>query len=814
MGVLFTLAGVALAVLGWVVLHSLAAEAAGPSLAVLGVVLAVVSYPISVTYSNEYPGKFDPRLEEYVARRVSRLTKDEFIPQYETLDSSTNKKIRELNRRVSRALRVEMLRLGQSERISTAPICGVLVVGAKHTNKTGALWDAMEHDLNGWTFVHWPHHMDYPANLPQHLGRRIVLWIDNLHDFARSGEAAAVVQFIQQLRDNGQRFLVLASCQDEEYLQEVKRFFSPLIDDLQQVPATEKLPLTEQIKRLNTDYTALAESQKSVLRTMEWLQSMRVFTFPEEVLEALHRYFQNPDSNPGNAPKWDEAMKELTARPARFVRVDERVEAQVVLLDERYNFGHWFRNNFFRNFFKKMKKAPRPQRVVEPLNAHYLNLEELDQEGSRAAHAQKITSTLERQPKAVIEVLADYPVAAETLILLGDAYLNHLGETIDNAAELASKCYEGALQLLDKDKSPEQFPGAWAAAYVGKGTAKLRIGRFSEADADFRHVTERPSPKDNFRPIPPLLVARAWHGRGDVIAAQIPGDEAKNKLDEAAMYYERAAEALPQNDTLSVETRLDRANVLFEIAQAAATRYEQSLSSTLTQPPIDKIAAAQKAYEEAQSAYTFSTAPAVWAEIQRRLGELRLMKTLWLLPAEMHVPRYQAGAIGVAPNPFANEKKALETAKIARDHFIAARNVFAPSYLPKSWSQTQVGLIRALLVIARIVAKEAESQEDEAQAWDIYSLCLATANNTDQQASLFAQSPLDWVDLQVLRAKAEIGRAPLDDAGTRGHFKEADSILTMAANKLSAFQQLLENEPSKRIPDLWRVVNSLREEIK
>src|SRR6185437_4990061 len=128
------------------------------------------------------------------------------------------------------------------------------------------------------------------------------------------------------------------------------------------------------------------------------------------------------------------------------------------------------------------------------------------------------------------------------------------------------------------------------------------------------------------------------------------------------------------NDTLSVETRLDRANVLFEIAQAAATRYEQSLSSTLTQPPIDKIAATQNAYEEAQSAYTYSTAPAVWAEIQRRLGELRLMKTLWLLPAEMHVPRYQAGVIGAAPNPLANEKKALETAKIARDHFIAARN--------------------------------------------------------------------------------------------------------------------------------------------
>ena len=813
-GGIVALTGAALASLGWLVWHVSIVGVAGVAVAVLGLALAAVSYPISIAYSREYPGKFDERLEEYVARRVSRLSRDEFIPQYGTHDNASNKTIYALNKRVIRALGVEKSRLELSGHTANTPICGVLVVGPEHTNKTGALWAAMEYSLNGWTFVRWPHHMDYPANLAEHLGRRIVLWIDDLHDFARAGEAAALVQFLDQLRKNGQRFLVLASCQDDEQLQEAERFFRPLMNDLQRVLATVELPPTELIGALKAKYVGLVESRKSALRTMEWLQSMRVFTFPEKVIEVLHEYFQDADSGSGANLTWEEVMNGLTEAPPRFVRVDERVEAQAVLHDGRYDFGRWFRNNFFRNHFKKRKKAERPQRVVMPLNVHYLNVEELDQAGSRAEYVQNITSKLEQNPEAIIDVLARHPAATETLILLGDAYLNHLGETVGNAAELALTCYEGALRQLNDEINARQFPGAWAAAYIGKGTAELRLGRFPEADADLREVTDHKIVGEDGRPIPPTLVARAWHGRGDVVAAQIPNDEVTNRLADAADFYKRAADALPRKDALAAETRLDRANLLFEIAALGATKYyEKSLTSTLIQPPVSAIDTARGAFKDAQLDYSYSAAPAVWAEIQRRLGELCLMETLWLLPTELQLPQYRSRMTSAKSNSLVDEKAALATAKMARDYFIAARNVFAPSYLPQNWLQAQVGLVRALLFVARVTAGNAKSQEEVAQTWGIYELALTTANSTDLGNTLLAQSPLEWVDLQLLRAAAEIERAPLDKGGPEGHFRAASSILDVIAAKLNTFEQMAEPARPERIAEQRRDLSALRQVV-
>jgi hypothetical protein len=814
-GVVIAIVGVLVGA-GGLMSPSLVAELAGAAIAVLGAVIAAISYPISVYYSFEYPGKFDERLEEYVARRVSRLSKDKFIPHYKTHDNAANRKISDLKHRVRLALKVEKLRLKQSERTGSSPICGIVVVGPKHTNKTGALWFAMERELRGWTFVKWPHHMDHPANLASRLGHRVVLWIDSLQDFARPGEAAALNQFIQQLRDNGQLFLVLSSCRDEQDqhdFQEAQRYFSPLIADLQQVRATGILPPTQQLDNLKRAYKDdLSEMQRGVLRTMDWLQSMHIFTYPGEVLNVLNKYFLKPGVESDDDLTWDAVIQGLGKHSARFVRVDQRAEAQTRLSGERYDFGRWFRNNFFRNFFRNFfkKRAQRPHKVIEPLNAHYLNLEDLDQEGSRAERAQTITSILEQQPEAVIKLLAGFPVAAETLILLGDAYLNHLGEAIDNAGELAIECYTAAFQILDAGMSPKQFPGGWAAALIGNGTAELRVGDTQKADAEFSKVIQRPVPTDDARPIPPLLTARAWHGRGDVIAAKIPSDEAAAQLQDAADYYEKAAQLLPSRDPLRSETVLDHANVLFEIAQAAYRRYEQSLSTTPIQPPIGVIDTAQNAYQEANQAYSQTIAPAVWAETKRRQGELCRMMATSLLPAEMQLLRRAATNKDItAVNPLADEENALKTAKIGRDYFIAARNVLAPSYLPMAWSQTQVGLASALLIIARIVA-----QSDNPQARRIYSLCLETTKITVEKVSKREESPIDWVDLQLLRAQAEVGLGSLGEGDAPGQYLHANSILKKVEILLNDFKRLPGNPESARINAQIRTLESLREEIK
>jgi hypothetical protein len=794
----------------------------GIALAVLGAAIAVISYPISVVYFNEYPGGFSPDLEEYVARRVSRLSRDEFIPRYKPHSHADTLRIRSMNRQVALALRSETLRLEQSVRTGSMRLCGVLVVGPRHSNKTGALWDAMTQQLSDWTFVRWAHHMDHPDKLALRLGQRIVLWLDDLHDFANPGEAAALDQFIQQLSKDGKQFLVLSSCRDRDDMQEARRYFGPLISQLQRVPATDSLPLTTQVSELQKSFKDLPASQRSVLETVDWLESLRIHTFPWEVLQVLSSQFLSADEDQES----DQATREgLANHRARFVQVNQRADPQSEPPKYRYDFGDWFRYSFVRRRYSRRRgsNTSRPVHfVLKPINVNLLDLE-----ATREERTKKVTHSFEQNPSYIINRLEGSPFAAETLILLGDAYLNHLGEHTDNAPELAIRCYDGALQMLSVDDTPNQYPGAWAAAHVGKGTAELRARKLADAAADFEPVAHRAAPEDAStqhdrasdanRPIPRLLTAYAWHGRGDAIAAAIPSDAAvtvavagaADQLQKAADYYQRAGGVLPPGDPLQAETMLDRANVLYVIARNAANAFAESLFGLPDDPPIIGVATAEEAYDEVRKRYTQADAPAVWAEVQRRLGKLYMMRLKWLLPAHLQLPRRPSDAGAAKLTSFANEQRALRIAKSAREYFTVACDVFAPSYLPASWLDAQVTLVRAQLIIARLIAPK-----EPGDARELFLGCFDIIDEAVRQAAMPGQSPLDWVDLQLLRAQSEFGIGTLGEGDAKAHYKEASDILANVKIFLGLYRRLQEDAKSKRTASQLADVESLSADIK
>jgi hypothetical protein len=809
LGVLGMLAGVIIGVQGFIS-GSGAIEVGGLGVLLLGAIMVLASYLISVAYFKEYPGGFSPQLEEYVARRVSRLSREEFIPRYKPNNRVDARKSQLMNRQVRVALNAEVLRASQPDRMDSASVCGVFVVGPKHSNKTGALWDAMMQHLSGWTFVRWPHHMDYPANLALHLGHRIVLWLDDLHDFANLGEAAALDQFIQQLRISGRRFVVLSSCRAGQDLDEAKRYFRPLINELKQVRVTDSLASTAQRRELQPTFNALSASRQSVLETIDWLESLNVHTFPWEVLSVLSNGFLGPGVDRESA---EATLQGLAGHRDRFVRVNRRADPQATLSSERYNVGDWFRYTFVPRKYSYASKGGTVDDihyVIEPINVNYLDLV-----NSRAVRTKQ---TLERQPAHMIQQLEDSPFAAETLILLGNAYLNHLGTNIDNAGELAVSCYDGALNKLEQGNYSNHFPGAWAAAHIGKGIAELRAHKLTEATADFGAVTKRNKlsaddeptadevaaigklPEAN-KPTPRLLAAYAWHGKGDAIAAEIPssmslrisGGELAPELKNAAVYFKRAANRFPSPDPLYAETRLDRANVLYVIAWVAAGRFTRSLADIPVQPPIAEIDATREAYLDVQDSYSESAAPAVWAEIQRRLGQLCLMRTGWLLPAHVQLPNHFSAA-GIADlKLFADETSALEMAKRARAYFSAACNVFAPSYMPTSWFNAQVGLVRAQLIVARLTA-----QADPEKAKDIYDLCLTITMNCVTQIATPAHSALDWADIQLFRAQIEMGKASLEPGVSQALYKDAGDIVANVDRLLHFYEQLHNDAASPR----------------
>lgn len=430
---------------------------------------------------------------------------------------------------------------------------------------------------------------------------------------------------------------------------------------------------------------------------------------------------------------------------------------------------------------------------------------------------QKTTDKLEQRPEDLIRHLEGSHFAAETLILLGNAYLNHLGEHVDNAADVAIRCYDGALQVLNVAENRNQYPGAWAAAHVGRGTAELRARKLVEAAGDFAVVTEREVRDGSIRPIPQLLNAYAWHGRGDTIAAGIRSDAATqtiaggaaDHLQSAARYYQQAVDLLPSGDPLKAEARLDRANILYVIARVIANAFAESLFALPAEPPIVEVDAAQTAYREVLESYAKVSAPAVWAEVQRRLGELCLMRLTWLLPAQMQLPRHPSDASVAKLEPFANAKNALEMAERARDHFTAACDVFAPSYLPMSWLDAQVGLVRAQVIIARSLAPN-----DPGKARSLFLLCLATIDETIKQVAAPGYSPLDWVDLQLLRAQSEFGIGALGEGDAKAHYQYASKTLANVKAFLDLYGRLHDNAKSKRTALQLADAESLSADVK
>jgi hypothetical protein len=804
------LVGAVMIPLGWLS-YGVAVGVWGIVLLALGAVMMGTAYLISVAYFKEYPGGFSEFLEEYVARRVSRLSMDEFIPRYKAQNPAEAKKIRDMNSQVSLALRAELLRLAQSENTDVKPVCGVLVVGPEHSNKTGALWDAMKQHLGEWTFVRWPHHMDYPADLALHLGHRIVLWLDDLHDFASLGEAAALDQFIQRLHRERRQFLVLSSCRSGEQLQEAKRYFRPLINDLRRATAPPSLKLTVQSSEQRKAFENLHDSPKSVLETIDWLESLRVNTFPWEALAALSNQFLSTDADRDSD---EDTLHQLANDPARFVRVIRRADPRIALSGERYDLLRWFRYTFYPRRYSRRHRTNESgdvHYVIEPINVHNLDLK-----GSRAVRTKQTTDMLKLHPEASIQRLSGSPFAAETLILLGDAYLNHLGENVENAGKLAILCYDGALEALNQGDYQKHFPGAWAAAYVGKGNAALRARNLSGAAAEFQSVTEREAPGADDRPTPRLLIAHAWHGQGDAIAANIPSEVATHGLSggepkvlaNAAAYFANAASALPSDDPLWAETRLDRANILYVIARAAARQFAESLSTTPAPLPIDAIKNAERACREVQDSYTKTGAPAVWAELQRRLGDFCLIKLKWLAPTQMRSPVHLSDAARDLLTVTANEPAALDTAKQARDYYFQACDVFAPSYLPMSWLDAQIGCIRARVCIARLL-----SAIDPKAAGDLYQACLVTIQDTIHQIAMLGHSPLDWVDLQLLWAQIEMGIGLLGGGDASAHFKEAKVSLESTRDFLGSYTLLRKDVSSSRTAMQQVEVASLGVEI-
>lgn len=119
---------------------------------------------------------------------------------------------------------------------------GICIFGASGQGKTRLAWEVARAELPDWTLLTWPH--DPTAALdPRPLrGKRILLWLDDLHEYATASEGAAVADLPRRLCEAGALVVVIATCRDGADARHARRYLGGL---LAQLDAIRLPPLRE-----------------------------------------------------------------------------------------------------------------------------------------------------------------------------------------------------------------------------------------------------------------------------------------------------------------------------------------------------------------------------------------------------------------------------------------------------------------------------------------------------------------------------------------------------------------------------------------
>lgn len=246
-------------------------------------------------------------LAPYALARVSRLDPHRYIPRYVASvylwrrDATTEVVADEMAR--------AQLRAAAKRRHTTTGIpLGICVYGRPTQGKTRLVWEAMRDVLPGWTFVRWRHTLR-PLDLRALRSRRIVLWLDDLHEFANQNEAVILSDLPRRCAEAGIRLVVVASCRDGEDETRACRYLESLLERLTPIRLTNitgdeadqlVAALTKEgvsvsraafnhtpgsllldLQEYRTErYPRLPDEARCVLRAMKLLRSARIFTYP------------------------------------------------------------------------------------------------------------------------------------------------------------------------------------------------------------------------------------------------------------------------------------------------------------------------------------------------------------------------------------------------------------------------------------------------------------------------------------------------------------------------------------------------------
>jgi tetratricopeptide (TPR) repeat protein len=396
---------------------------------------------------------------------------------------------------------------------------GICVFGRPTQGKTRLAWEAIQAELPTWTLVTWPHEREHPFDFMAQRGQHIVLWLDDLHEFANLNEATALNDLPRRFAEAQAHLIIVATCRDGDNKIQAQKHLRSLLERLTELSLTDismeqAIHLAEGltregvqvqsdefdgtpgslllgVQRMQGRYLDLLPSAQDILKTMKLLRSAGIYTYPESRVRFVARDLFGFDER------------------------DWRMVCET--LD--------------REHFVRLTLSVHDERSLEPVADVYLE--------------QAVTT----YPSPSADISDDWPQLQRVLVGLNDS---------SALVSLANACfilqrYEEALTALEQ---AIRLDPNNALAYLGKGATLDDLKRYEEALAAFEQAI-RLDPTD----------ALAYLGKGTTLHDLKRYEEALAAYDQAIRLDPNYASAYyHKGNALRKLKRYEEALVAFEQA--------------------------------------------------------------------------------------------------------------------------------------------------------------------------------------------------------------------------------------------------------
>jgi tetratricopeptide (TPR) repeat protein len=724
-------------------------------------------------YHVQYRGKRDAKLKPFKLRRVSELNKSDYVPAYASVIDRNHPTAR----LVRHALRTaERSSLSRARVLSVAPLpVGVCIFGEPLQDKTGLAWAAMQEVLPGWTFVSWPHVMDPAHDIVKQSGERVVLWLDDLHEYGNRLESVTLDDLIDRFAEAHIQVVVVATCRWHEDEREARAHLGYLLDHLLPIRLATKpgdrsedpvvlqptmdqpiIPsgtppksLQDLIIERTKVYHALIASEKpedkgarAVLRALALLRSAGILVYTQRRVRAIAAEF---GLESGDAD-FRKALKHLVQL--------QFIQPMPELIDRKGMGKFVFNQNNRLRGIKPEKGAD-----ILPVSEWYL---------------ERVVAVEEKQAEDPGEALLDIWEALRplkdtaALILLGDAYLDPRRPYLRNSATQAIQCYETARDALDAIERPVQ----WATAQIGLGNAYMveagrtaRKGRSTPLKKALDAYTIVTKTAD----LPArVLYAEAWQGVGNAQRAMAVDATQANDPNTAIAHLVEAEKAFTTSIELYKQAHSPSQWALthYELATVQSEQAKLEADRGAAKASLDHLTKAEASFRQAREVYTRTTAPTDWAKIQGDLGT-----SLLALNKQM-----------LATTPPTTLKDRLAVLQQAVDTLRAAMTTFRLFRMDENWASVSVTLAEALVAEAEALKSTAEPKSAEldqrqdtlTQAVEAYTAAL--------QYYRPESAPLQWGAVQTALAQTYLQQAEVANLG----FGASDANIKAASYRSQA----------------------------